>query len=289
MNFCVGKSRKSGSQTTGREYTKGNFYPIRFDGTLEPDLCLKDMSLEFDSKTFTEVLKLLKETTQSVVSKITHVTPNCSQPKNMGDEVAIIQQEIKSLCGKLVDVFKNQFGPDNLFFTPETPYADGRIDFTFHIDKYMDIVTLGMIECKKSSLKISNDGLCLTNDGKKAIVQASRQLDSQRNKLVDGLSVETMAMVSLLTNGKSWILLRKQLLNGKGVFYHSHEVVLIDDTNKVMTEEDEAWPLVGKMILALFYCMKLVLKDINAKKMAVPIMVSIFPITLDNAHILCLV
>jgi len=45
--------------------------------------------------------------------------------------------------------------------------------------------------------------------------------------LVDIFNVETMAMVSLLTNGRSWVLLQKQLVNGKGGLSWGNDTCII--------------------------------------------------------------
>ncbi len=94
-----------------------------------------------------------------------------------------------------------------------------------------------MVEYKPCSLQlydIIQNELVPLKPGRIAIVQATKQLDEHHGKLAVMFGVLPIVMASLLTNGRSWILLRKQMVAGKGVYFHTHLIDLMDDENHML-------------------------------------------------------
>lgn len=208
-----------------------------------------------------------------------------------GDEISIVQPEVDQLCASLCELYDHHFN-EKLKVRAELKYADinvdipdppvssssssapiltkrtirsGRIDFTFHNCEQFVMQALGLLECKNTLIKEFHANGNLTMEAKKALAQAFVQLKSQLNKLSDK-AIRPLLYVSLLTTGKKWIVLQRELYEGVEIFTHSYECLLLDEDDQFVENYEENLKEVTDMLFYLLFSISVVNKKMKSQK-----------------------
>lgn len=247
------KKSKSGSKLSKDEFAA--FNALGVDITLLPSY-----GDEFNVNEVEQIDRLIREACVQMKEKASS-RPKVSSTKR--DELVVVQEVISSFSAGLVELLQARNKVLNVFYDTETAYStqhpsahpsssssaapvssdiddvvNGRIDFTFHSRQCVDLC-LGMIECKHSKLNVYNQRKKekpeLNGEGKKALVQCFTQLLSKFD-IFKRQGISIVSYVTLLTTGKKWYIVERQLCEGLPVLNYTAEVKLMDKNWNILPD-----------------------------------------------------
>ena len=252
------EERSSKKSKSGSKLSKDDF--VAFNATCVDFTLLPSYGDEFNDNEVEQIDRLIRGACEQMKEKASNRTKVSSTRR---DELLVVQEVISSFSTGLCELLQARNKVLNVFYDTETAYStqhpsahpsssssaapvssdiddvvNGRIDFTFHSRQCVDFC-LGMIECKHSKLNVYNqrkkEKPQLNGEGKKALVQCFTQLLSKFD-IFKRQGISIVSYVTLLTTGKKWFVVERQLCEGIPVLNYTTEVELMDKNWNILPD-----------------------------------------------------